>query len=49
MKASDKATALDLANERKEKMAAAQSEDSNELELRKNLDKVIEWLEKGVA
>jgi hypothetical protein len=29
-------------------MMASRGEDANDLELKRNLDKVIEWLEKGL-
>lgn len=46
--ASDKATALDLAKERRERIISVRTDDPNDLELKRNLDKVIEWLDKGL-
>jgi len=48
LKASDTATALDLAKERREKLLSARTDDPNDLELKRNLDKVIDWLDKGL-
>lgn len=51
MKDSDGATALDLAKEKREQlvqMRAPTRDEDADLDLKRNQDKIIEWLEKGV-
>lgn len=48
VEASDKATALDLAKERKEQLMQQRTDEPDAIESRKNLEKVIEWLDQGL-